>query len=89
MTQEVAPNESKRGPKPTAREPLIYDVLFDATGRPHLGEANVYGANIGPDDPEGGSGGVEFFLHVDWDSRLHVQVTITVLGEIEHFQVGG
>lgn len=36
---------------------------FDATGRPNLGEANVYVTNIGPHDPEGGTGGVEFFLH--------------------------
>lgn len=62
---------------------------FDATGRPLLGEANVYVTNIGPHDPEGGTGGVEFLLHVDWDSPLHVQVTITSLGEIENFQVVG
>jgi hypothetical protein len=62
---------------------------FDATGRPNLGAANVYVTNIGPHDPEGGTGGVEFHLHVDWDSPLHVQVTITVLDEIEHFQVVG
>jgi hypothetical protein len=30
ITQEVAPNESQRGPRPTAREALIYDVLFVA-----------------------------------------------------------
>jgi hypothetical protein len=28
ITQEVAPNESQRGPKATASEALIYDVLF-------------------------------------------------------------
>jgi len=50
---------------------------FDETGRPNLGEANVYVTNIGPHDPEGSTGGVEFFLHVDWDSPLNVQVTIT------------
>jgi hypothetical protein len=60
---------------------------YDATGRPHLGEANVYVTNIGPHDPEGGAGGVEFYLHVDWDHPLHVQVTITVFEPIEHFQV--
>jgi hypothetical protein len=62
---------------------------FDATGRPNLGEANVYVTNIGPHDPEGGTGGVEFLLHVDWDSPLHVQVTITVLDEVESYQVVG
>ena len=62
---------------------------FDETGRPNLGDANVYVTNIGPHDPEGGTGGVEFLLHVDWNSPLHVQVTITVLGEIEDFRVVG
>lgn len=62
---------------------------FDSSGRPHLGEANVYVTNIGPHDPEGGAGGVEFHLHVDNTDPLHVQVTITVLGEIEDFRVVG
>jgi hypothetical protein len=60
---------------------------YDATGRPHLGEASVFVTNIGPHDPEGGTGGVEFYLHVDWDSPLHIQVTITVLDQIEMFEV--
>jgi hypothetical protein len=60
---------------------------FDETGRPLLGEANIYVTNIGPHDPEGGPGGVEFHLHVDWDSPLHVQVTISVLDPIENFLV--
>jgi hypothetical protein len=63
---------------------------FDAPpGRPLLGEANVYVTNIGAHDPEGGSGGVEFHLHVDWDSPLHVLVTITVLEDIERTIVVG
>ncbi len=62
---------------------------FDSTGRPLLGDANVYVTNIGPHDPEGGTGGVEFLLHVDWDHPLNIQVTITVLGEIEDFRVVG
>ena len=62
---------------------------FDATGRPNPGEANVYVTNIGPHDPEGDTGGVEFALHVDWDSPLHVQVTITVLDEVEDYLVVG
>ncbi len=60
---------------------------YDSTGRPHLGDANVYVTNIGPHDPEGGTGGVEFCIHVDWNSPLHVQVTITVLDPIENFLV--
>lgn len=54
-------------------------------GRPLLGEANVYVTNIGPHDPEGGDGGVEFHLHVDWDSPLDIIVTISVLDDIEGF----
>jgi hypothetical protein len=61
----------------------------DMNGRPNLGEANVYVTNIGPHDPEGGPGGVEFYLHVDWDSPLHVQVTITVLDQAEYVGVVG
>lgn len=38
---------------------------------------------IGPHDPEGGPGGVECHPHVDWDSPLHILVTITDLGPIE------
>lgn len=59
----------------------------DVIGRPHLGEANVYVTNIGPHDDEGGGGGVEFHLHVDYDTPLNVQVTITVLDEFEDFKV--
>jgi len=62
---------------------------YDATGRPYLGEANIYVTNIGPHDPEGATGGVEFYLHVDWDSPLHIQVTITVLDPIENLLVIG
>jgi len=56
---------------------------YDSTGRPHLGDADVYVTNIGPHDPEGESGGVEFCLHVDYHDPLHVQVTITVLDDVE------
>ena len=58
---------------------------YDSTGRPHLGDANVYVTNVGPHDPEGATGGVEFYLHVDHDLPLHVQVTVTVLDPIEEF----
>jgi hypothetical protein len=54
-------------------------------GRPHLGDANVYVTNVGPHDPEGGDGGVEFYLHVDFNSPLDVIVTISVLEDIEDF----
>lgn len=55
-------------------------------GRPHLGAANVYVTNIGPHGPEPDVGGVEFLLHVDWESPLDVEVTITVLEDILLFQ---
>src|SRR5690349_1820712 len=51
-------------------------------GRPILGAANVYVTNVGPHGPEPEVGGVEFLLHVDWDSPLNVIVTITVLEDI-------
>jgi hypothetical protein len=63
----------------------IFGVL---AGRPNLGEANVYVTNVGPHDPEGGPGGVEFHLHVDWGSPLDVIVTISVLGDVEEFVAG-
>ncbi|MCC3407636.1 MAG: hypothetical protein JGK17_18965 [Microcoleus sp. PH2017_10_PVI_O_A] len=70
----------------TAAEWRFDGGIFGATsGRPNLGEANVYVTNIGPDDPEGGSGGVEFHLHVNWDSPLDVIVTISVLEDVEDF----
>jgi hypothetical protein len=68
----------------TAAEWAPAGGLFGITvGRPHLGEANVYVTNIGPHDPEGGTGGVEFHLHVDWNAPLDVIVTISVLDDVE------
>jgi hypothetical protein len=73
----------------TAAEWALSGGIFGPTvGRPNLGEANVYVTNIGPHDPEGGSGGVEFHLHVDWNSPLDVIVTISVLEDFEDFVVG-
>lgn len=55
-------------------------------GRPNLGAANVYVTNVGPHGVAGGeAGGVEFLLHVDWDSPLDIVATITVLDDIEEF----
>ncbi len=63
--------------------------IFGAlSGRPFLGEANVYVTNIGPHDPEGGPGsvgGVEFHLHADSPSPLDVIVTMTVLDDVASF----
>ncbi|MEA3035430.1 MAG: hypothetical protein QOH04_1192 [Sphingomonadales bacterium] len=61
----------------------------DSSGRPVLGDADIYVTNIGSHDPEGGTGGVEFCLHVDWHKPLHVQVTIIVLDPVENYLVVG
>jgi hypothetical protein len=58
-------------------------------GRPWLDRGAVYVTNVGPHDPEGGDGGVEFFLHVDLDpaqfNPISVIVTVTVLEDVENF----
>lgn len=54
-------------------------------GSPNLGAANVYVTNVGPHGYSPDTGGVEFLLHVDWDSPLDVIVTITVLDDIVQF----
>lgn len=55
--------------------------------RPHLGDADIWVTNVGVHGPEGGDGGVEFHLHVDFPSPLNVMVTITVHEDIEQFVV--
>jgi hypothetical protein len=48
--------------------------------------AKVYVTNVGPHGIAGiESGGVEFLLHVDWDSPLDIVATITVHEPIEEF----
>ena len=69
----------------TAAEYALAGGVFGTAGRPLLGEASVYVTNIGPHDPEGGAGGVEFHLHVDGASPLDVIVTISVLEDVEDF----
>jgi len=72
----------------TAAEWVIAGGVLDpAAGRSHLGSANIHVTNVGPHDPEGGDGGVEFCLLVDWESPLDVIVTISVLEDIEAFVV--
>jgi hypothetical protein len=67
-------------PKPAAEGARPWPWAFFHT---LLGSANVFVTNIGPHDPEGAAGGVEFYLHVEWDSPLDVMVTITVLEDVE------
>lgn len=57
-------------------------VFAPQMGRTHLGEADVFVTNIGVHRPEGGDGGVEFFLHANHDFPIDVVVTITVFDEI-------
>jgi len=71
----------------TAAEYALAGGIFGTAGRPHLGDANVYITNIGPHDPEGASGGVEFHVHADSPSPLDVIVTISVLEDVEDFVV--
>jgi hypothetical protein len=64
-------------------------IFGELVGRPVLGDANVYVTNVGPHDPEGGNGGVEFYLHVDSNTPVDVIVTITVLEDVADFILAG
>jgi hypothetical protein len=61
--------------------------IFGAAGRPFLGDANVFVTNIGPHNPEGGDGGVEFHIHAESSTPIDVMVTITVLEDVENTTV--
>jgi len=63
----------------------IFGIL---TGRPNLGLANVWVSNIGPHGRGTEPGGVEFHLHVDWNSPLFVVVSITVLEPFQQTAAG-
>jgi len=67
----------------TAAEFRFAGGVFGDAGRPFLGDANVYVTNIGPHNPEGGDGGVEFHVHADSSVPIDVMVTITVLEDVE------
>src|SRR5262245_14567219 len=47
ITQEVAPNESQRGPKPTSREALIYEAFFVARWLQSRFEKGLYDPHSG------------------------------------------
>jgi len=83
-----APIKQKSAVVITAAEwGMVGGIGGPTVGRPHLGSANIHVTNVGPHDPEGGDGGVEFCLQVDWESPLDVIVTISVLEDIEAFVV--
>ena len=65
------------------------DMIFGPDGGPMtqpfsytVGDADVWVSNVSPlgleDNPDGGSGGVAYVLHVDSASPVDVAVTITV-----------
>ncbi|MDI1463919.1 hypothetical protein QEZ54_23315 [Catellatospora sp. KI3] len=66
----------------------VFGGLFGpkTLGRPLLGAAHVFVTNVGPHGAGGEAGGVEFLLHVNWETPLDVVVTITVLDDIETFE---
>lgn len=52
----------------------------------HRGLAPIWVKNIRPHGPNPGdsiTGGVEFYLQIDWNTPLNISVDITVLGEPE------
>jgi hypothetical protein len=67
----------------TACQFNFFGGAFGAAGRPLLGDADVYVTNVGPHDPEGGDGGVEFHIHANSPTPIDVMVTITVLEDVE------
>jgi hypothetical protein len=71
----------------TACEFQFAGGIFGSAGRPHLGEADVWITNIGPHDPEGGDGGVEFHVHTTSATPIDVMVTVTVLDDVESTDV--
>ena len=66
---EVGPGTTQAHPTPP-----IQDFFY------RLGAASVWVSNISPHKNEfsGEAGGVEFLVHVDWNSPLDIAITITV-----------
>jgi hypothetical protein len=66
------------------------ECIFPDGAIRHRGAAPIWVKNVRPHGPNAGdtiTGGVEFFLQIDWDSPLHVAVDITVLGEPQQTMV--
>jgi hypothetical protein len=67
---EIKPGPSSRGPGGVEQ-----DFMYN------LGDADVWVSNVSPHLNQhfgGEPGGVEFILHVDWDSPLDVAYTVTL-----------
>jgi hypothetical protein len=58
---------------------------LDGSHRPFLGAAPIWVTNVGAHGSGTEAGGVEFLLHVQFNTPLNVMVTITVLDDIEQF----
>jgi hypothetical protein len=66
----------------SAGEAVVGQGLFGAENESkfNLGDADVYVTNVSPHQ-----GGVEFILHVNWNSPLDVLVDLTVLDPYVQF----
>jgi hypothetical protein len=53
------------------------------------GDATIYVKNIRPHPDQGGGGGVEFYLQVDWGGPLDVVTDITVVDPAEEGVIVG
>ncbi len=74
-----------------ASEGVVHQSLFgalDAIGRTR-GDAPIFVKNIRPHPDEGGGGGVEFFLQVEWPHPLDVVTDITVHEPAEQGHIVG
>jgi hypothetical protein len=66
----------------------ILSGALDAIGRTR-GDATIYVKNIRPHPDQGGGGGVEFYLQIDWNGPLNIVTDITVFDPAEQgFIVG-
>jgi hypothetical protein len=71
----ITAGEIRPGPRIPGAGGVVQDFMYN------LGAADVWVSNISPHFNQhfgGEVGGVEFVLHVDWDSPLDVAITITV-----------
>lgn len=65
-----------------ALRPSENTINIESNALYNLADADVYVTNISPHD-----GGVEFILHVNWNTPLYVMVDITILDPYEQFFV--
>ena len=79
----------------SASEGVLQDSNTPISGSPldiigrHRGEAPIYVKDVRPHPDDGGGGGVEFYLQVDWDTPLDVVTDITVVDPPEEGVIVG